>query len=315
MDQLRALRVFSAVAAGGSFAGAARALDLAPAVVTRTIAELEAHLNTRLLQRSTRRVALTESGQAYLEAARRVLAALDEADAAASASSAQARGVLRVTSPAAFAVHQLVPLLPRFRALHPQLSVELTSPGPPEAADEAFDVTIVQLAQRPLQGDFVARRLARSHFVLVASKAYLARRGRPAEPEDLLVHEALLPAVVSVRREIALWRVDDPARRVSIATPAPALASAQLEPLRAAALAGLGIAGLPSFMVAAALREGTLQRVLPAWQGVTLTLHAAMPSRKHLPARTRAFVDFLVQSFGGGETDPWAAPVSSATGT
>lgn len=306
MDQLRALRVFSAVVTAGSFAGAARALDLAPAVVTRTIAELEAHLGTRLLQRSTRRVALTEGGQSYLDAARRVLAALDEADAAAGASTAQPRGVLRVTSPAAFAVHQLVPLLPQLRALHPQLAVELTSPGPVDAADEAFDVTIVQLAQRPLQGDFVARALARSHFVLVASKAYLKRRGVPVEPEDLLGHEALLPAVASIRRELVLRRVDDESRRVSLPTPTPALASAQLEPLRAAALAGLGIAGLPSFMVAAALHDGRLVRVLPAWQGATLTLHVAMPSRKHLPARTRAFVDFLVDRFGGGDADPWA---------
>jgi DNA-binding transcriptional LysR family regulator len=305
MDQLRALRVFSAVAAAGSFAGAARALDLAPAVVTRAIAELEAHLGSRLLQRSTRRVALTGAGQNYLEATRTLLAALEEADAAAGAATAQPRGVLRVASPAAFASHQLVPLLPRLRALHPQLGIELTSPGPMEGVDGAFDVTIVQLAQRPLQGDFVARRLARSHFVLCASKDYLKRRGRPAEPEDLLAHDALLPAVASVRREIELRRVDDAARRVTIATPPPALASAQLEPLLAAALAGLGIAGLPSFMAAGALREGRLLRVLPGWCGATLTLYAALPTRKHLPARTRAFVDFLVTSFGGGDADPW----------
>ncbi len=306
MDQVRALRVFSAVAAASGFAGAARALDLAPAVVTRTIAELEAHLGARLLQRTTRRVALTDAGETYLDAARRMLAALDEADAQAGASTAQPRGCVRVIAPASFAVHQLVPLLPRFRARHPELSVELSTPGPPDGADEGFDVTIVQVAQRPLQGDFVARRLARSTFVLCASKAYLKRRGRPPEPEDLLGHEALLPAVASVKRELALQRGDG-SRRVAIPTPAPALSSAQLEPLLAAALAGLGIAGLPSFMVAEALRDGRLERVLPAWHGTSLAIHAALPTRKHLPARTRAFVDFLVQAFGGEDRDPWLA--------
>jgi DNA-binding transcriptional LysR family regulator len=304
MDQLRALRVFAAIADAGSLAGAARTLDLAPAVVTRTLAELEAHLGARLLQRTTRRVALTEAGGSYLESTRRVLSAIDEADAQAGASTAEPRGTVRVVSPASFAVHQIAPRLADFRALYPQLAIELTTPGPLDAADEGFDVTIVQLAQRPLEGDFVARRLARSHFVLCAAPAYLKRRGTPREPEDLLAHEGLLPAVAAARRELTLQRGDG-ARRITLPTPAPALASQQLEPLWAAALAGAGIAGLPSFMVADALRDGRLVRVLPEWLGATLTLYAAMPTRKHLPARTRAFVDFLVRSFGGEHRDPW----------
>ena len=304
MDQLRALRVFSSVVASGSFAAAARALDLAPAVVTRAIAELEAQLQARLLQRTTRRVTLTDAGQAYLEATRRVLMLLDEADAQAGASTTAPRGIVRVMAPAAFATHQLAPRLARFRALHPQLAIELTTPGPVDSADEGFDITIVQVAQRPLQGDFVARRLARSSFVLCAAPAYLERRGRPAEPEDLLAHEGLLPAVAASRRALELQRADG-TRRITLPTPAPALSSVQLEPLYAAALAGAGIAGLPSFMVAEALRARTLERVLPQWLGTTLTLYAALPTRKHLPARTRAFVDFLIEAFGGEDRDPW----------
>jgi DNA-binding transcriptional LysR family regulator len=304
MDQLRALRVFSSVVASGSFAGAARALDLAPAVVTRTIAELEAHLQARLLQRTTRRVSLTEAGETYLASARRVLTLLDEADAQAGASTAQPRGCVRVMAPASFATHQIAPRLARFRAAHPQLAVELTTPGPVDAADEGFDVTIVQVAQRPLEGDFVARRLARSTFVLCAAPAYLKRRGRPAEPEDLLAHEGLLPAVAAARRELWLQRGDG-SRRVTLPTLQPALSSVQLEPLYAAALAGSGIAGLPSFMVTEALRAGRLERVLPDWVGTSLALYAAVPTRKHLPARSRAFIDFLVEAFGGEDRDPW----------
>ncbi len=305
MDQLRALRVFAAIVDAGSFAGAARALDLAPAVVTRTLAELEQHLGARLLQRSTRRVALTEAGAAYLDSTRRALTTIDEADAQAGATTATARGRVRVVAPASFATHQIAPRLAQLRVAFPQLTVELTTPGPVESADEGFDVTIVQLAQRPLQGDFVARPLARSHFVLCASAAYLKRRGTPAEPEDLLAHEGLLPAVAAARRELAL-QCSDGSRRITLPTPLPALASVQLEPLYAAALAGVGIAAVPSFMAAAAIDDRRHVRVLPDWLGATLTLYAAVPTRKHLPARSRAFIDFLVQCFGGVEQhDPW----------
>jgi DNA-binding transcriptional LysR family regulator len=303
VDQLRALRVFAAIVDAGSLAGAARTLDLAPAVVTRSLAELEQHLGARLLQRTTRRIALTEAGQAYLDSARRVLAEIDAADAQAGTGAGQPRGVLRVVAPPAFAVHQLAKHLPRFRAAHPQLAVEIALPGAVAAADAQFDVSIVAVVERPLQGDFVARRLARSTFLLCAAPRYLQQRGRPADPEGLLSHEALLPAVSALKRELTLF--DGRRRSATITTPSPALVTAQLEMLLAAALAGAGIAGLPSFMVEEALRDGRLERVLPSWHGLTQTLFAAMPTRRHVPARTRAFVDFLVQTFGGADRDPW----------
>ena len=311
MDQLRSLRVFARVIAEGSFAGAARALDMAPAGVTRAVAELEAHLGARLLNRSTRRLALTEIGEAYLERARRILAELDDADALAGASTAQPRGNLRVLAPPAFAVHQLARHLPRFRERYPQLGLELVTPGPVDAADENFDVSILSIAQQPLQGDFVARRLACSAFVVCAAPGYLNRRGRPAHPDDLQQHDGVLPAVAAVRRELTLYRcapgdaADETAEEVTLPTSAPALSTGHIEMIFAAAVAGLGIAGLPSFVADEALRDGRLERVLPQWRGLTLTLYAAMPTRQHVPARTRAFVDFLVQTFGGQARDPW----------
>lgn len=317
MDQLRALRVFARVIDAGSFAAAARALDLAPAVVTRVVAELERHLGARLLNRSSRRLALTEIGLAYLQRARRILADLDDADAAAGASTGQARGSLRILCPPAFAVHQLAPRLPVFRARHPQVMLELAAPGPVEMADEHFDVSIVSLGAQPLQGDFVAHRLACSTFVVCAAPGYLQRRGRPAHPDELLQHDALLPAVSALRQELVLYRgraAEGEAGVVRIPTPAPALSSGHIDTLLAAALAGLGIAGLPSFAVAQALREGRLERLLPQWRGASLTLYAALPSRRHLPARTQAFVDFLVQCFGGAARDPWLADEGPAVG-
>jgi DNA-binding transcriptional LysR family regulator len=313
MDQLRALRVFVRAVDEGSLAGAGRALDMAPAGVTRILAELEAHLNARLLHRTTRRLALTEAGERYLSSARRLLAELDEADAEASAASTEARGTLRVMAPPAFAVHQLAPLLPLLHERHPRLRLEVSAAGAVEAVDAHHDVSIVSLGAQPLQGDFIVRPLAASTFVLCAAPAYLARQGCPRQPEELSGHAGLMPDVAVVRRELKLYRTKDASTgdaaardSITLPEPQPLLSTAQLDLLLAAALAGSGIAGLPSFLAAPALREGRLQRVLPEWQGGRLTLHAAMPTRRHLPARARVFVDLLVERFGGSlDRDPW----------
>lgn len=313
MDQLRSLRVFTQVIADGSFAGAARTLDLAPAVVTRAVAELEDHLGVRLLNRTTRSLALTEVGVDYLERAQRVLAELDEADLLAGAVNSAPSGNLRILCPPAFATHQLVPRLPVFRQRFPAIQLELVATGPVGAADENFDVSIVSVGQQPLQGDFVVRQLASSQLVVCAAPAYLARRGPVHQPQDLLQHDGLLPDVAAVRRELTLYSdalgTALHARQViRVGLRPPAISTSQLEVLYAAALAGMGVAGLPTFMVADALRDGRLQRVLPEWHGGALQLYAAMPTRKHVPTRTRAFIDFLVETFGGNQEDPWRIP-------
>lgn len=315
MDQLRALRVFAQVIAEGSFAGAARVLDLAPAVVTRAVSDLEDHLGVRLLNRTTRKLALTEVGEDYLGRAKRVLAELDDADALASALNKAPSGTLRVLCPPAFATHQLVQHLPIFRQRFPGIQLELSASGPVEAVDENFDVSILSIGQQALQGDFVVRPLAASTFVVCAAPAYLERCGQPLQPEDLHEHDGLLPNVAAVRRELTLFREARGAhgatrRMVRVGLRAPVISTGQLEVLYAAALAGMGIAGLPTFMVADALRDGRLVRVLPDWHGGSLQFYAAMPTRKHVPARTRAFLDFLVETFGGNQDDPWLAAIT-----
>lgn len=315
MDQLRSLRVFAQVIADGSFAAAARSLDMAPAVVTRAVSELEDHLGARLLNRTTRSLALTEIGEGYLERAKRVLVELDDADVQASAMNSAPRGNLRILCPPAFATHQLVQHLPRFRQRYPGIHLELSAMGPVAGADENFDVSIVSVGQQALQGDFVIRPLVSSAFIICAAPAYLDRCGRPAEPGDLLLHDGLLPDVGAVRRELTLFR-EGPAtgsgnREVlNIALRPPVLSTSQLDVLYAAALAGMGVAGLPTFMVVEALHDGRLERVLPQWHGGSLQLYAAMPTRKHVPARTRALIDFLVEVFGGGKDDPWLVSLS-----
>jgi DNA-binding transcriptional LysR family regulator len=318
MDQLRAMKVFVRVIDEGGFAKAARALDLAPPVVTRLVAELEAHLGARLLNRTTRRIALTEVGEAYLERARQILIDVEEAEALASEATNEPRGLVRVLAPPAVAVHQLAKHLPAFRARFPQLSLEIVAPGAVETVGEDFDITILA-TRHPVEGEFVARRLARSEVILCASPEYLERRGRPAHPRELVDHEALIPPISTLQRGLTFHRGghDDgqPGGESFTVMPAreAALRTAHVDTNYAAALAGLGIAGLPSLVVEDALVEHALERLLPAWRLFSLTLWAAMPSRHHVPARTRAFVDFLLQVFGGEDRDPWLAAAGCET--
>ncbi len=307
MDRLHSMRAFVRVIDAGSFAAAAREMNQSPAVVTRLVADLEEHLGARLMNRTTRRLALTDIGEAYLERARAILTEVEEAEALASSAASEPRGHLRVLATPAFAVHQLAKHLPAFHEQYPKVTLELAAPGPVEAMDEAFDVTILSVSRRALDGDFVARRLARSEVIACASPAYLDRRGRPQHPKDLASHDAMLPSFL---REVSFVRGalggDEPGGdSVSLSTARPLLGTTHVDMLYAAALHGLGISGLPSFVAEDALREGALERVLPEWRLFDAAIYAAMPTRKHVPARTRVFVDFLVKAFGGEDRDPW----------
>lgn len=315
MDRLHSMRVFCKVIDSGSFAAAAREMNLSPAVVTRLVADLEEHLGARLINRTTRRLALTDIGEAYLERTRQIITDIEEAEALASTATSEPRGHLRVIVPPAFAVHQLAKLLPRFRQLYPKITMEVAALGPVETVDENYDVSILSVGRRPLDGDFVARRLAKSEVVVCASPEYLDRNGRPQHPNDLVLHEAMLPTFL---REVTFvqgdFGDDEPSgESVTLSPHRPVLGTTHTDMLYAAALQGLGISGLPSFVAEDALLEHALERVLPEWHLHTLTLYAAMPTRKHVPARTRAFVDFLVQSFGGEDRDPWLVAAGCPT--
>jgi DNA-binding transcriptional LysR family regulator len=320
MDSLRAMRVFARVVDEGSFAGAARALDLAPAVVTRLVAELEEHLGARLMNRTTRRIALTEVGEIYLQRVRRILADVDEAEVLAQASVAEPRGPVRLLVPPAVAVHQLAKHLPRFHAKYPLVTIEIVANGAVETVDDNFDLTVMAL-RKPLDGNFIARRLARSEVVTVATPEYLDRRGRPLHPRELMAHDMLIPPLSDLQRGVAFRRGlasddDEAADGVETFHALPhrgVLSTLNTDTNYAAALAGLGIAGLPSFVVEDALMEHALERVLPDWWLRSVTLWVGMPTRQHLPARTRAMLDFLIQIFGGEDRDPWLAAAGCET--
>lgn len=315
MDSLRAMRVFARVIDEGSFAGAARALDTAPAVVTRLVAELEEHLGARLMNRTTRRIALTEVGENYLERVRQILADVDEAEAMASASVTEPRGHVRLLTPPAVAVHQLAKHLPRFHAQYPLVTLEVVANGPVESVDDSFDLTIA-LLRKPLDGNFVARRLARTEVITCASPDYLDKRGRPRHPREMQDHDVLIPPISELQRGITFYRGgagDDGSETFTAMPRRGVLSTINVDTNYAAALSGLGIAGLPSFVIEDALMENALERVLPDWRLFSSTLWVCMPTRQHVPARTRALLDFLLQIFGGEDKDPWLEAAGCAT--
>ena len=309
MDLLRAMRVFAAVIDAGSFHGAAEALHMSPAAVTRQVADLEAHLDARLIHRTTRRLALTDIGEGYLERVRQILVEVEEAEALASHAASEPSGVVRVLVPPAFAVHQIAKHLPRFRERYPRVALELTVPGPVLAVDESQDVTILMVGEERRAGAWGARGRARSAVVICAARSSRARRGVPQHPRELRAHEALLPPGAARPGELTFRRGQgaggEPIELYRTVPRASALHTHHVDTHYAAALAGLGIAGLPSFVAEDALLEGALVRVLPEWTVLTLVLYAALPTRRHVPVRTRAFVDFLVEIFGGEDRDPW----------
>ncbi|TAG83236.1 MAG: LysR family transcriptional regulator [Betaproteobacteria bacterium] len=307
MDQLRAMRAFAKVVELGSFTKAADAFDMTPAVMTRLVADLEAHLKVRLLNRTTRSVTLTQAGERYLEHVQRILVDVEEAQTVATLETAEPEGTIRVLCSPGFATHQLAKFLPRFRERYPKLIIELTIQNSVGTADESHDVSILTMNKPLTSGSFVARILAQSEVTLVASKRYLDQHGRPTHPSELSQHEMLLPFTPQSRSETLFTPRDPKSKAKPYLTPPPAmaLATSHFDVLHHAAMHGMGIGALATFMAHDALVRGEVELVLPDWRIVTLYLYAATPTRKYVPARTRAFLDFLIESFGGKENDPW----------
>lgn len=309
MDRLLSMQVFCRVVERQGFAAAARALDLSPSVVTRLVADLEGHLGVRLLNRSTRRLALTEAGERYHEQARAILTQVTDAEASARDTAGALRGHLKVLTSPAFATHELARHLPAFRRQHPALTISLSAPGMVETLDEAHDLSLITAFDEPQTGLFVARQLACSYGVLCASPAYLSARGHPLVPDDLRTHDIMSPSAMS---ELTLHPRGDPpdaSARDSVTLPLQAapLITRHIDTVRAAAVAGLGLAVLPSYVAADGLRRGELVWLLPAWYVARLVIYAAMPTRRLVPAKTRAFMDFMRSLYGDGTSDPWLA--------
>jgi DNA-binding transcriptional LysR family regulator len=293
MDRLASMRVFQKVIDEGGFAAAGRAMDMSPAVVTRLVADLEDHLGTRLLHRTTRRVSLTDAGESYLERVRVILQDLDEAHALVSSQTSELAGVLRLLAPPVLATHVLAPLVSGFRQAYPKILLDIEVESHREPPIEDFDITLMG-TRASFDANVIARKVLSSVTVLLASPEYLRRRGTPARPEDLAQHDCLRfkPAAGRTRGWRLLHETDD-TRFVDIEVQ-PVLWANHTDTLMHAALDGAGITATTIELAAPLIQNGDLVRVLNPWITDRLTMYAALPSRKFMPRRTEVFLDYLI---------------------
>jgi DNA-binding transcriptional LysR family regulator len=293
MDRLAAMQAFVQVVEQGSFVRAAEGLKLSTSALSQRVADLESHLGVRLLNRTTRKLSLTESGRAFYERTVQVLADLGEAEALASSAAASPRGVLKITCAHAIAVQRLAPAMASFHAQHPEVRFDVVvSDRIVDLIEEGFDLAIrIGVLGSDL---LVARKLGEMRLLLCAAPAYLKRRGTPRTPADLAQHDLLTYAY---SRTPQLWSLRGPDGRVSEVKAQGSLHANSGEVLVAAAEAAQGIVLETDFHLARALAAGTLVRVLPRYEGGGGDIWAVYPSRRHLSAKVRLFVEHLVRVF------------------
>ncbi len=305
MDRLRALEVFVEVVRKEGFARAADALDTSPANVTRYVSELETHLQTRLLNRSSRRMSLTPSGETLFDRARAILDEVAETEALVSSAAIQPRGVLRINAPLSFGVLHLAPLWPRFMERYPdvQLDISLTD-RVVDLVDEGYDMAV--RISRAGAATVVARKLAVCRSVLCAAPSYLARRGAPASPADLAHHDCIGYSYHST----GSWLLQDSGGAQHPVKPRFILHTNNGDTARAVALGGQGIIAQPTFLIGDDVRGGRLAPVLPGYTLPEIDIQAVYPSRRHVSARVRVMVDFLAEAFSG--TPAWDRALAAA---
>jgi DNA-binding transcriptional LysR family regulator len=292
-DALNEMAVFARVVAAGSLSGAARELSLSPAMVSRRLAALESRLGVRLVNRTTRSLHLTDEGASYYESCARVLAEIEQADAAVSAGRQEPQGTLRVALAASFGNQYVAPLIPQFALRYPAVQLALSlSDRTVNLIEEGFDlgIRIGQLADSSL----AARKLAPNRRVVCASPEYLRRHGNPRQPYELAQHNCLIAGDFA-----ATWDYKDPDGKAGAVRVAGRYACDNWEVLREWALAGLGVALKSTWDVRRHLEDGSLVSLLPGYSFDTdVAIYAVYPHRRHLPAKTRAFIEFLADSFG-----------------
>ncbi|CAM2158845.1 LysR family transcriptional regulator (plasmid) [Pararobbsia alpina] len=299
MDRLTSLGVFVAAVEEGSFAAAARRFGLSPAMAGKHVSEMETRLNARLLQRTTRRLSLTDTGQAYYERCKQILEAYDEANREASDSHGTARGVLRVAAPVTFGAMHLGQVVARYVEDYPQANVEVVlGDRYVDLLDAGIDVAI-RIGRLENQA-LVTRRIAPCRMVICASRAYVDRHGTPRKPRDLLQAPRL---AFSDAVSAGDWTLFD-AKGRGHCIEGPVRASANnMQILLSAALAGAGIAYGPTFVFGEHLRNGELVALLPAYRATELAVHTVYPSAQRIPFKVRRFVDYLAEAFG--DDPPW----------
>ena len=293
MDKLTAIKVFLTVAETGSFTATAEQLEISKPMISRYVALMEEWLNARLFQRSTRKVALTDAGEQAVLFCQKIANLTAEMEQEMMAQQGELRGVLRVTSSQTFGTYHLVQMVNRFLQLHPKLNIQLLlNDQPMDLISERIDLAI-RITNAP-DPNFIARKLADCHSLLVATPDYLAQFGTPKQPEDLYQHHYL--SHHNINRKA--WKCTQGEREVLLDLDSR-FTTNDTQALLNSVLDSNGIAMLPKYMLETELQQGKLQAVLSDWQLLAFSIYAMYPSRDKLPLAVRKLIDFLMENFEG----------------
>jgi DNA-binding transcriptional LysR family regulator len=288
------MRAFTKVVARGSYSEAAREMRLSRSAVSKYIIDLEEELGVQLLNRTTRSASPTDNGRLYYDRCLAILAEIEEADLAVSQLQASPRGMLHVNAPMSFGTLHLAKAVAEFMERYPELQIQLIlSDQELDTVQEGFDVTI-RIADLPASS-LIARKIVPAGRILCASPAYLRRRGTPKHPKDLCDHECLSYGHLATGTQ---WKLTGKDGDHWLQVPWK-LCTNNAEVLRDAAVAGRGIALLPTFIASKELHSGGLRAILTKWHAPELAVYAIYPSTRHLSVKVRVFIDFLVERFGG----------------
>jgi DNA-binding transcriptional LysR family regulator len=291
MDVFQTMRFFIAVAQSGSFTAAAELLDTTTTSVSKAVSSLEARLQTRLINRTTRRLALTEAGLRYLQRCERILDEVREADEEAGTAQVMPVGRLKIHAMAAIGNHYVIDAMARYREIYPSVMFDLTLTNRlPDLLEEGYDMSIVLARDLPDSG-FVAQRLGNTYSILCASPAYLKKRGHPDSPGALTRHDCL--RIVNTVMPVEHWAFEGPQGAETVTVPLSPFHVNTADAMTVAILSGMGIGIQPIASAVDGLKAGTLERVLPDHHLEELNLFAIYPSRKFVDAKIKTWVEFL----------------------
>lgn len=299
MQNLTDIAIFVKVVELASFTAAAEALETSQPVVSKAVTRLEEKLGARLLNRTTRRLSLTEAGSELYRRSARALSEIENAELEVARFQTEPRGTLRVAAPMSFSILQLGPFIHEFLQRYPGVSVELNmNDQQVDLIEEGYDVAI-RIAHLQ-DSTLVARKITTSRQVLCASPAYLAKHGTPERPEDLLEHNCIVYSFLMTPRE---WRLTDADGETHVVPVNGKLHSNNGLVNRAVAMEGGGIALLPTFYIGEQVKSGALKPVLCGFRPPELSVYAVYPERRNLMPKVRAFIDALAETFG--PSPPW----------
>ncbi|MBX9754862.1 MAG: LysR family transcriptional regulator [Pseudomonadaceae bacterium] len=291
MDILFNMRAFVCVVETGSFTAAAQRMDLTTSYVSRAVATLETHLRTRLLHRTTRRIALTEAGQRYLLRCGQILAYVEEAEAEASDAHASPAGSLKLHSMTGIGQHYLIKAIAEYRDKYPDVSFDLTLANrSTDILDEGYDISVVIAQELPDSG-FISQKIGSTFSVLCASPGYIAKHGLPHQPADLHQHHCL--RLVNTVMSLDKWLFAGPDGEELLTINQPIFQVNTADAMTEALKAGIGIGALPVYSAIRGLQDGSLLRILPSYSLFHLSVFALYPSRQYLDAKIRTWVEFL----------------------